>query len=77
MQKAHIYILIILVVGFLAFQWQISKMDRKLTCIHNSINVLPALIVPEWRGDQAILQEFMGYVESSCDKGYIFLGFPK
>ena len=74
----HIYIWIILGIGFLvALQWQINKMDRKLTCIYNSVNALPALVVPELRADRAALQEQIDYVESSCDKGYIFLGFPK
>ena len=52
-------------------------MDRKLTCIYNSVNALPALVVQELRADQAALQEQIDYVETSCDKGYIFLGFPK
>ena len=74
----HIYIWIILGIGFLvALQWQINKMDRKLTCIYNLVNALPSLIVPELRADRAALQEQIDYVESSCDKGYIFLGFPK
>jgi len=76
MQKSHIYILIILAVGFfLAFQYQINKMDRKLTCIYNSINVLPYFIVPELRtADPVAHQEQIKLVESTCDKGYIFLG---
>ena len=74
----HIYIWIILGIGFLvALQWQINKMDRKLTCIYNSVNALPALVVPELRANRAALQEQIDYVEPSCDRGYIFLGFPK
>ncbi len=52
-------------------------MDRKLTCIYNSVNALPALVVPELRANRAALQAQINYVESSCDKGYISLGFPK
>ncbi len=52
-------------------------MDRKLTCIYNSVNALPSLVVSELRADRAALQKQIDYVESSCDKGYIFLGFPK
>ena len=78
MQKSHIYIWITFgIIFLLALQWQISKMDRKLTCIYNSVNALSALVVPELRADRAALQEQIDYVESSCDKGYIFLGFPK
>jgi len=52
-------------------------MDRKLTCIYNSIDVLPYFIVPELRVDLNALQKRIKFVESSCDKGYIFLGVPK
>lgn len=65
------------IIFLLALQWQISKLDRKLTCIYNSVNALPVLVIPELRADRAALQEQIDYVESSCDAGYIFLGFPK
>jgi hypothetical protein len=38
---------------------------------------LPFLVVPELRSDREALQKQIDYVESSCDKGYIFLGFSK
>ena len=78
MQKSHIYILIAIVAGFfLVFQWQINKMDRKLTCIYNQMNALPSFVVPELRADLDALQKQVEFVESSCDKGYIFTGIPK
>lgn len=77
MQKS-IYILIALVVGtFFLFQWQIGKIDRKLTCIYNQLNALPSLVVPELRADANALQEQVEFVESSCDRGYIFSGIKK
>jgi len=78
MQKSRIYSWIIFGIIFLfALQWQISKIDRKLTCIYNSVNGLPALVVPELRADPTALQEQIDSVESSCDRGYIFFGFHK
>ncbi len=75
MQKSHIYTWIFFGIVFLfALQWQIGKMDRKLTCIHNSVDALPTLIVPELRSDLIALQEQIDYIESSCNKEYIFFG---
>jgi len=73
MQKSHIYTLIIFgIIFLLALQWQISKMNRKLTCIYTQITALPSLLVPELRADQALLQKQMDFVASACHKGYIF-----
>jgi len=74
MQKFHTYILIALVVGLFLVQWQINKVDRKLTCIYNQVNALPAFIVPELRADFTALQKQVELVESACDKSYIFSG---
>lgn len=74
MQKSH-YILIALLVGFfLVFQWQMNKMDRKLTCIYNQLNAIPSFVVPELRADLNALQEQVELVEKACDKSYIFTG---
>lgn len=78
MQKSHIYILIILAVGFfLAFQWQINKMDRKLTCIYNSVVALPAFIVPEMRADPTVVRKQIEFIEEACNTRYVFTGFLK
>lgn len=75
MQKSHTYILMALVVGFfLVFQWQMNKMDRKLTCIYNQLNAIPSFVVPELRADFTALQEQVELVELACDKSYIFTG---
>lgn len=75
MQKSHSYILIALLVGFfLVFQWQMNKMDRKLTCIYSQLNAIPSFVVPELRSDFSALQAQVELVESACDKSYIFTG---
>jgi len=75
MQKAPIYILIVLAVWFFsALQLQINKLDRKLTCIHTEITALPVLLDPELRANKAALQEQMDFVAAACYKEYIFSG---
>jgi hypothetical protein len=75
MQKSPVYILIAVGVGLFFFsQWQINKVDRKLTCIYNQINALPYFIVPELRADINAIQQQMEFLESSCDRNYIFSG---
>lgn len=56
------------------FQWQINKMDRKLTCIHMQLNALPSFVIPELRSDTAVLQQHVEFIEFACDKSYIFTG---
>lgn len=77
MQKSHINWIIFGIIFLLALQWQISKIDRKLTCIYKQINALPSLVVPELRADRDALQKQVEFVESSCDAGYIFTGIPR
>ncbi len=76
-KKSLIICIVLGVIFFFALQWQINKIDRKLTCIYNQLNTLPSLVVPELRVDRDALQKQIEFVESSCDKGYIFLGIPK
>ena len=54
--------------------WQLNKMDRKLTCIYNSVQVLAVLQSPELRNDPSILETQRKYLESSCDLNYISTG---
>ena len=85
MKRSHIYFLIILGVSFLfALQWQISKLDRKLTCVYNTIILLqfygpvnPEITESELRDIQNLFVKQRELVEQSCDKKYVFLGIPK
>ncbi len=78
MHKSNTYILITLVIGLsLIFQWQMNKMDRKLTCIYTQLNTLPSFILPELRADLGTLQKQIELVESACDTSYIFSGIRK
>lgn len=84
MQKSNIGILvaslaILLAVFFFSFQsqMQINKINRKLTCIYNQINVLLSSSVLGSQVDPDIFQRQVKLSESSCDIDYIFLGIPK
>ena len=78
MQKSHIYILIIWAVGFfLAFQWQINKMDRKLTCIVMRQDLIIALVAAPLATKEVDLKPSADAADAACDKSYIFLGIPK
>ena len=75
MRKTLVSTLIVLAVGFfLALQWQINKIDRKLTCIFTQVTALPVLLDPELRADQDVVQEQMDYVAEACYTGYVFSG---
>jgi hypothetical protein len=65
----------------LYLNYQIGKMDRKLTCVYNTVQTLPLVMAPQTGSTNAVTEalkvEALKYVESSCDQKYIFTGIPK
>jgi len=57
--------------------WQLNKMDRKLTCIYNSLQALALVGVPELRKDTAAVLQQVERMDATCDRSYIFSGIPK
>ena len=81
LKKTSLYIWIAIGILFLVgmpyfMNWQLNKMDRKLTCIYNYMQFLAALQIPELRKDVSVLENQWKYLEFSCDKSYIFTGMP-
>lgn len=72
MNKLEISILIIVLIIFS----QVLKIDRKLTCIYNQIDIIPMLIKPELFKDKEELGQVYEKVNSVCDPTYIFFGVP-
>ncbi len=57
--------------------WQLQKMDRKLTCIYNAIEITPLLENSSITKTLPGGQEAINAYEASCDKFYIFSGIPR
>lgn len=76
-----LYILVIFgAIFFLVLLWlRMGIIDRKLTCIVNTLPVLESLISPEVakRTDSTTLNKQIDMIGLTCDNTFIFSGSPK